>query len=98
MSDVTIPEDVMRDAKMLMDSVQACVETFDGWQYATSVRLVALAILAERERCAKIAEGVAASYSRRRESEPRGSDDAWQSASMSVAAVHVSRAIRSSHE
>jgi len=77
-----------RMAAVLKDPVAVRLNWMRGGINAGSI------IAEERERCAKVAERYCSNYSRRREQERRGSDEAVQSASMAVACAHVARAIR----
>jgi hypothetical protein len=49
-----IPEDVMKAAEAVTDAIYAAGQ--DTWLAAGTTDIIARAILAERERCAKIAE------------------------------------------
>ena len=79
MSDVTIPEDIRVKAEKLANDVGAGLAL-------GSAEMIARAILAERERCAKIVEGI------------QGPPHPLSNARTERVCRQIAQAIRSSHE
>lgn len=52
----TIPDDIMKSARDCYEGLLNTVLVYDGWDEDAFVANIALALMAERERCAKIAE------------------------------------------
>lgn len=87
MSDEAIPDDVMQAAEAVTDAIYAAGQ--DTWLAAGTTEIIARAILAERTRCAAIAQKLYDDWDRA---------PSWEVSKLPPNAAAAASSIRSSHE